>query len=314
MNASWAARLRVAVALPRASLHLVWGVLVIALLFPLASERGRRAHVRRWSRRLLAVLGVRLRVVDARPRDDRAAVIDAVVRLEGRGAMLVLNHISWADIFVVHALRTAHFVAKSEIARWPVIGFLTARTGTVFIERGRRHGVREANQRVARLLAGGELVAMFPEGVTGDGDRLLPFHANLIQPAIDARVPIVVAGLRYRDARGRATTAPSYAGDINLLQAVVRTVAAGPVTAELHLVDAIDGGAVTRHAAAQRAHDAIAAALGFDDEDEELLESLSTIVVADDGDRAPVSRGAAPAHCHGHRPPAPAGRRRSAHG
>ncbi len=280
-------RLRLAVAAPRLCLHAVLGTAIIAFLFPFSSRQRRNALVRWWSHRLLTIAGVRLKVLGLRGAllgsgPEATRIIDAAMRPGGIGAMLVLNHISWADIFAVHALRPARFVAKSEMRSWPVVGYLTAKTGTIFIERGRRRAVRDANQRIARLLGEGELTAMFPEGTTGDGDRLLPFHANLIQPAIEARAPIIVAGLRYLDAAGRPSTLSSYAGDLTLVQSVARTVLHGPFTVELHLIDAIDGAATTRHAAARRARAAIAASLGFDDAAEEALEEISTVIIAPD--------------------------------
>jgi 1-acyl-sn-glycerol-3-phosphate acyltransferase len=285
--------LRVAVALPRVVLHIALGFAIIAFAFPLISRARQHRLVRWWSRRVLAICGVRVRVIGPRPEANKD--VGAAMRPDGIGAMLVMNHISWIDIHVVHSLRPARFVARAEIARWPVIGYLTGRTGTIFIERGRRHAVREVNHRVAQYLRDGDLVTLFPEGMTSDGDRLLPFHANLVQPAIEARVPIVVAGLRYLDARGRPTTAPSYAGEINLFESIVRIVHAGPITAELHLIEAIDSarasGSVTRHEIAQRARALVADALGFDDENDEVEEEISTVIVVPD--EAHLSRGVA---------------------
>ena len=233
--------MRVAIGLPFIVLHLAVALLLVAGAFPWLGRTGRQRLVHWWSLRLLSICGIRLRIIRPTPSTGPGlrAIADAM-RPDGIGAMLVSNHISWIDIYVVHAVRPARFVAKSEIAQWPVVGYLTRRTGTVFIERGKRHAVREANYRVAQLLREGELIVMFPEGVTGDGDRVLPFHANLIQPAIDACAPIVVAGLRYLDATGRLTTDPSYAGDVSLVQSVIRTMRSGPITAELHLIDAIE--------------------------------------------------------------------------
>ena len=278
--------LRVAIALPCVGLHIAVGFTIIALAFPFMSHATRSRLIRWWSRYVLAICGVRVRVIGPGPGIESAAAssVANAMRPGGIGAMLVMNHISWIDIYVVHSVRPARFVAKAEIAAWPIIGFLTHRTGTIFIERGKRHAVRDANRRAAELLRAGELIAMCPEGTTGDGDRLLPFHANLIQPAIDARVPIVIAGLRYVDAHGWRTTAASYVGDINLFQSIVRIVRAGSITAELHLIAAIDGATTTRHQVAARARALMADALGFDDESEEAAEGISTvIVVSDDG-------------------------------
>jgi 1-acyl-sn-glycerol-3-phosphate acyltransferase len=266
-------------------LHILLALLIVALLFPFWSVARRQRLIRWWSRHVLGIFGIRVRVTG--PMRD-GEIIDRVLRPGGIGAMLVMNHISWLDVYVVHTLRPARFVAKAEISRWPLLGYLTDRTGAIFIERGKRHAVREVNHRAAAMMRDGDLMGMFPEGTTSDGFRLLPFHANLIQPAIDAGAPIVVAGLRYREVDGRATTATSYVGDTTLLQSILRIARHGPLVAELHLIEAIDGSHTTRHDVARTARVLIAEALGFDDEAHETAESLSTVIVApDDGAVSP---------------------------
>ena len=261
--------------LAQAVVHLAVGFVLVGGVFPFSGPARRRAVIRWWSGRLLRVFGLRLEV-DARDGTGR------FLAPGGPGAMLVMNHLSWLDIFVVHSLRPARFIAKAEIGRWPALGWLVDRTGTIFIERGRRHAVREVNHKVAALLADGELVGMFPEGQVGDGERLLPFHANLLQPAIDARAPVVVAGLRYRAADGGPTAATYYVGEITLLQSIVRIAKSPPLVAELRLIERVDGGGATRHALARRARTAVATALGLDDDVDEALEDLSTVVVVPD--------------------------------
>ncbi len=274
--------LRLTLTFARGLSHIALGLALVAFVFPFVALPRTASIIRWWSARLLAICRVRVVVSNVAP-PATAAVVDAALAPGGTGAMLVLNHVSWLDIFIVHALRPAHFIAKAEIAAWPLLGFLVDRTGAVFIERGRRHAVREANHRIRTLLGDGELVGMFPEGTTSDGDRLLPFHGNLIQPAIDAKVPIVVAGVRYRDAGGGPTTATLYTGDIGLVDSFVRIVRGGPLTAHLQLIDALDATASTRHQAANAARERIAGALDFRDDAD---DDLSTVIVVADDARA----------------------------
>ena len=268
--------------LGRGALHVALGFLIVAIVFRLVAEPRRAPFVRWWSARLLEICRVHLRVVP--PATEGTAHRDiaiAAMKPGGSGAMLVLNHVSWLDIFIVHAVRHAHFIAKAEIAHWPVAGYMTAQSGAVFIERGKRHAVRDANHRVATMLADGELVGMFPEGTTSDGNRLLPFHSNLIQPAIRAQAPVVVAGVRYRDRHGDPTPATLYTGDIGLMDSLLRIIRDGPVFAEFRVIDAIQTKGVTRHAVAQQARALIAAAFAFDD-DLEAVDALSTVIVLPD--------------------------------
>ncbi len=112
---------------------------------------------------VLAVLGLRLR---ARGQPMR-----------GRGAM-VANHVGWVDIFVLNALQRVYFVAKSEVAGWPGIGWLARATGTVFINRNARDARLQKEIFEARLRAGHHL-CFFPEGTSTDGLRVLPFKPTL---------------------------------------------------------------------------------------------------------------------------------------
>ena len=85
---------------------------------------------------------------------------------------------------------------------------------------------------MADALRAGEVLAVFPEGTTGDGRTLLPFHANLLQAAVSAPAPVQPVGLRFIDAAtGDTTCAPSYIGDETLLGSIWRTVCAPPIVA-----------------------------------------------------------------------------------
>ncbi|GJD93538.1 lysophospholipid acyltransferase family protein [Methylobacterium iners] len=107
----------------------------------------------------------------------------------GEPALVLSNHISWLDILVLGSLRPLSFVAKSEIAGWPVIGMLARLQRTVFIDRARRAATADVNATVADRLAAGDLIVLFAEGTTGDGNRLLPFRSSLVGAARTAIDP-----------------------------------------------------------------------------------------------------------------------------
>ncbi|TNC10220.1 1-acyl-sn-glycerol-3-phosphate acyltransferase [Methylobacterium terricola] len=110
----------------------------------------------------------------------------------GEAALVIANHISWLDIPVLGALRPLSFVAKSEIAGWPVIGTLARLQRTVFIDRGRKRHTAVVNTEMSRRLRAGDLIVLFAEGTTGDGTRLLPFRTSLVGAA---RAAITDGGL-----------------------------------------------------------------------------------------------------------------------
>lgn len=210
--------LRAAGRLLSALMHALRGWWTIAFDFPRLTQDQRDARVSSWARELLAILGVELRVSGAPP---------------ARGpVLLVANHISWLDILVMHAARHCRFVAKSEIERWPLIGMLATGGGTLYIERtSLRHAMRIVH-RMAESLRGGDVLAVFPEGTTSDGRAVLPFHANLLQAAISADVPVQPVALTFVDAAsGRTSFAPAYVGDDTLVASLWRTLSAPPLVA-----------------------------------------------------------------------------------
>lgn len=197
--------------------HLLAGLVIVFAVYPLVAPARRQWLKQAWSRQMLRILGIRLEVRGA---------IEA-------GVLLVANHISWVDIFVINAACPTTFVAKAEVRNWPLIGALAARTETLFIERQRgRHALHIAH-RMAELLAGGGNVAFFPEGTTTDGAQLLPFHAALLQPAISAGVAVQPLAIAYRDADGKRATAPAYVGDTSFMECVAAIMAAKGLQAEL---------------------------------------------------------------------------------
>ncbi len=141
--------------------------------------------------------------------------------------LLAANHISWLDITALHAARYCRFVSKADVKRWPLIGTLAAGVGTLFIERESRRDAMRVVHHMTESLRAGDVLAVFPEGTTSDGVKLLPFHANLLQAAIAADAPVMPVALRFVDtATGERSAAPCYIGDDTLMGSVWRTLTA----------------------------------------------------------------------------------------
>jgi 1-acyl-sn-glycerol-3-phosphate acyltransferase len=250
-------RLRLAWRLARVIVHLLAGLATCALVFPWASRRLRDAATRRWSRRLLAICNVR---VEAAPGDpaagDPAAGVPALEH-----ALFVANHISWLDIFVINSLYPCRFVAKAEIRAWPVLGWLAAAAGTVFIARGNRRELRHIFKGIVAVLEQGERVAFFPEGTVARQGTVLPFHANLFEAAVDARVAVQPCALAYLDAAGNWHGGVDYTGDVSFADSIVTILKGAPVRARVACLAPLTGAGAHRRELAQAAHDAIQAAL-----------------------------------------------------
>ena len=226
----------------RLTLIMAWIALGTAVLYPLNGTQRRLTLRQRWSRQILSSLSIDL---EASPADAPP------------GCLIVANHISWLDIFVINSLRPSAFVAKTEIRQWPFIGWLAAKHDTVFLRRGSRGHARMVNSEINACLNEGRDVSIFPEGTTTDGTSLLGFHAALLQPAIETERPILPLVLSYHDADGHISLAPSYAGDTTMRQCITAILACRRLTARLTACPAIETTGKNRRELSLTAHTAI---------------------------------------------------------
>ncbi len=228
------------------ALHVVGGLLTILLLFPALDGAQRQMRVQRWSAAMLSAMGVRLKV-------------DGPIQQTGP-VMIVANHTSWLDITALHSVQFCRFVAKADIKRWPVLGGLADRSGTLFIERASRRDALRVVHHMADSLRAGDVLAVFPEGTTSDGTALLPFHANLFQAAVSANAPVQPVLIQYLDRQsGHINQAPNFVGEEFFLVSVWRTLCTPGLVAHIRLgtPQAIDSR--DRRVLAAQLRDAVAA-------------------------------------------------------
>lgn len=237
--------------LSRVALHLLQGSATVALAYPWLGEPHRLALKRRWSRQLLAMLGVRLRYQGALQADATLPC-----------GLIVANHISFLDIFVVNAIAPTAFVSKDEVRSWPLIGWLCRHTDTLFLERGSRSAAQRAREHLVAHLRRGKRVALFPEGTTTRGDTLLPFRSALLQAAIDAGTTVTPVVLRYRAVDGAHSTAPAYVDDIGLLECLRAIADEKRLYAEVVAHAPLTAAAADRRQLSAHAHRIIAHTLG----------------------------------------------------
>ena len=114
----------------------------------------------------------------------------------------------------------SYFVAKSEVADWPLLGWMTGRVNALFLQRDMRRDTARINGQLAALLKRGENVALFPEGSTSDGTHTRYFHSSLLQGAIDIAAPVCPLVIRYHDGAGGANTAAAFVGEMNFIQSL----------------------------------------------------------------------------------------------
>lgn len=232
----------------RIALLILCGTFISFFIFPFCADGRRRALKARWSSILLATMGIEV-------QGDLARVVP--------GAMLVANHISWVDVFVINALLPSAFVAKAEVRRWPMLGWLAMKNDTVFMRRGSCSHARMTNEQIAKILEQGKHLTVFPEGTTSDGCCVLPFYGALLQPALTAKRPVVPVAISYWEPDGQRSQAPRYDGDISFGECLTAIIGRKRTVVKLAVMPALGMNGEDRRQVADEAREAIACAAGL---------------------------------------------------
>jgi 1-acyl-sn-glycerol-3-phosphate acyltransferase len=192
--------------------------------------------------------------------------ISVAGRFPERGAV-ISNHLSYLDIVVFAALHPCVFVSKAEIRSWPVVGWMTTMSGTVYVARGHGGSAMKARQGMQSVVDAGLPVVFFPEGTTSNGGGLLKFHSGLLTQAIGGGAPVTAAFIRYEfetDNGPDVSVAADvcYWGDRNMLRHVFKFLGLRGVRAEVRFAEepiAFSGDMLHRKQAAVEARVAVAA-------------------------------------------------------
>lgn len=242
--------IREPVRLTRTLLHVAEAAWKLHAQAPRWSEAERRARVARWSREVFAILGIDLDI-EGVPAEGADGPV-----------MVVANHVSWLDVFALLAAGDMEFVAKSEVADWPVIGALARRMRTAFVDRNRRASSRTVTATITERLAAGAAICVFPEGTTTAGDRLAPFRAPLLEAAVCASARVQPVAIRYLDAEDDRSDLPAFVGDMSLHESLWQISRASGLRAEVRFLPVFATHGFDRRAIAARAERAIADHLG----------------------------------------------------
>ena len=154
---------------PKALFRLLLVALLLAVCLPLHLICRLFTHRSPWARLFLGLAG-------------KAAGADVrIIGTPARGRVLFLsNHVSWLDILIIAGKTGSAFVAKADMAPWPVIGWLSTLNNSVYVQRENRHGAADQAAAVKAALETGQPLTLFPEGTTSNGLDLLPFRSSLI--------------------------------------------------------------------------------------------------------------------------------------
>ena len=198
----------------------------------------RRYIPRLWHRVACRVLGLKVRVHGTLERS--------------RPLLIAANHASWKDIMVLGSIADVVYIAKSEVRGWPVFGILARLQATIFVERDQRQKTGDQVDEIARRLADGEIVVLFPEGTTSDGNQLLEVKSSLfgaaasaVPHAPDGVVHIQPVSIAYTGVHGMAMgrfhrPLAAWPGDIELLPHLMGVVREGAVDVDVDFGERVD--------------------------------------------------------------------------
>ena len=237
---------------PLLVLHLVLGLpLTLLMINPISARielRGERLDhrmIRWWSGTMMGIFGFRVRRYGT--------------PLPG-ATLFVANHVSWIDIVLVHSQRMMGFVAKAEISRWPLVGWVASRGGTIYHHRGSNDSLHGVMHQMVQRLEQGLAVGVFPEGRTTGGDAIGTFHARIFQPAVLAGVPAQPVALKY-GLRGDAQTIVAFGAKENFLQNFLRLLGEPGRVAEVHFLEPVGPSEDGRRRMAETCRERIIAAM-----------------------------------------------------
>lgn len=165
---------------------------------------------------------------------------------ESQSALVVSNHVSWIDVLLMAHKPNLHFVAKSEVKDWPVIGLLTQILGTLFIRRDNKFQVYRSLPKAQRLVQKGERVMLFPEGTTTTGEGTLPFYPMMFEIAVREQGLVQPIAIRYWNSQGEVSHKAAFIDDDGIMQSIGRLLLEKATYAQVHYLPAMDASKMTR--------------------------------------------------------------------
>jgi 1-acyl-sn-glycerol-3-phosphate acyltransferase len=240
--------------LARVAAHFTHAAGVAGLGYPFMTVARRRRELQRWSAGLVRHLATNLTVHGEPP-------------LHGARFLLVANHVSWLDIFAINAAVPTRFVAKSDVRRWPLVGWLCVKADTLFIERDRPRDIARIDALITEALRGddgaGAGMGVFLEGTTTDGTQVLPFHSSLLRPAQQAGAQVIPVAIQYLRHDGSICTEAAYDGDKSAMDTLRLMLTQHKIHAHVYFLPSLVTDGVHRKELAHNARDAIVRTLNF---------------------------------------------------
>ena len=201
--------------------------LVSIIFFPIIDRKSKKILIKSWSLLLLRIFKINL-ILNKNLKEI----------LTKKNYLIVSNHISWLDIFIINAAYPVAFVAKHSISKWPVLSWLVRASETIFIDRKRITKIKETSKEIEHFLENKGSICIFPEGTSTDGSKLLDFKSNLLQTAINKNISVLPIAIQYFQNQNFCS-APAYYADLTLLDSIRNLITFDNIEAKLTILTEI---------------------------------------------------------------------------
>jgi len=195
-------------------------------LILISTKKQQEKIIQFWCKRLLSIFEIKVEVQGLNN-----------LLFNQKQYLIVANHISWMDIIVIQSIKPSIFVAKSDVASWPLFGWVAQMTGTIFIKREKVSDIKKALKKMKRRLIK-RSVCIFPEGTSTNGRYLLPFKSNLFQSSIDTNKSILPLFLRYKQ-KGMYSDKVAFIGDMSLVDSIMKIKKEIDISVEVEVLQPI---------------------------------------------------------------------------
>ena len=206
-------------------LHILF-VIPLCLLILISTKRQQEKIIQFWCKRLLSIFEIKVEVLG----------LDSYLSNQ-KQYLMVANHISWIDIIIIQSIKPSIFVAKSDVASWPLFGWVAQMTGTIFIKRDKVSDIKKALKKMKRRLIK-RSVCIFPEGTSTNGRYLLTFKSNLFQSSIDTNKSILPLCLSYKQ-KGTYSDKVAFVDDMSLVDSIVKIKKENDITVVVDVLQPI---------------------------------------------------------------------------
>ena len=207
--------------------HIFLG-LVSIIFFPIIDRKSKKILIKSWSLLLLRIFKINL-ILNKNLKEI----------LTKKNYLIVSNHISWLDIFIINAAYPVAFVAKHSISKWPILSWLVKASETIFIDRKRIIKIKETTKEVENFLQNKGSICIFPEGTSTDGSQLLNFKSTLLQTTIKKNISVLPIAIQYFHNQNYCS-APGYYGDLTLLDSIRNLIKFDNIEAKLTILTEIN--------------------------------------------------------------------------